>query len=69
MTKSSTRELGLKPIIIVLVIALAMGASTVGTKLAFAAIGTNDYPPNLASAAQDSTVDPWGFSTASALHL
>ena len=35
--------------------------TVIGGSVAHATLGTNDYPSNLASAAKDSAIDPWGF--------
>lgn len=48
---------------LILLTALLVLASlaTASTQQAHAALGVNDYPSNLATAARDSLVDPWGF--------
>lgn len=42
-------------------VALFAALVGIGAQPAPATIGVNDYPSNLASAAKDSLVDPWGF--------
>src|SRR4051794_17738776 len=42
-------------------LALVAAFAGVGTQSSEATVGTNDYPSNLANAAQDSIIDPWNF--------
>jgi hypothetical protein len=44
-----------------LALVASLSLQLAGSPPASATLGTNDYPSNLANAAQDSVVDPWHF--------